>query len=84
MPRVNGVEATRRIVEQIPGIRIIGLSMHQGEEMAESMLRAGAAAYLTKDGPTDALVATIRGVGEDLPPEGPPPPALDVRQPFVG
>ena len=84
MPRMNGVEATRRIVEQIPGIRVIGLSMHHGDEMAESMRRAGAADYLSKDGPTEALVATIRG-SEDRPNEpAPPPPAIGIQPPAGG
>jgi DNA-binding NarL/FixJ family response regulator len=83
MPRMNGVEATRRIVEQIPGIRVIGLSMHQGDEMAESMKRAGAADYLSKDGPTEALVTTIRG-GEERPREPAAPPSAFGLQPPAG
>ena len=83
MPRMNGVEATRRIVEQLPGIRVIGLSMHQGEEMAESMRRAGAMSYLSKDGPTEALVATIRGAADGLT-EPVPPPALGIQPPAAG
>ena len=84
MPRMNGVEATKRIVEQLPGIRVIGLSMHQGEEMAESMRRAGAMSYLSKDGPTEDLVATIRGSVDGLTEPVPPPPEIGIQPPAAG
>jgi PAS domain S-box-containing protein len=60
MPRLNGVEATRRIVAETPGIRIIGLSMFEEAELATAMLKAGATAYLAKDGPSEKLIASIR------------------------
>lgn len=62
MPRVDGFEATRRIASRRPGIRVIGLSMHEDETMASAMSRSGAAAYLTKGGPTEELIATIRAL----------------------
>lgn len=60
MPRLNGVEATRRIVQEFSNIRVIGLSMHEEADMAAAMREAGAFAYLTKDGPPDVLIETIR------------------------
>jgi PAS domain S-box-containing protein len=60
MPRVGGVEATRRIVQQMPGIKIIGLSMHAQEDVAASMKAAGAVLYLTKTSPPETLIAAIR------------------------
>jgi PAS domain S-box-containing protein len=60
MSRMNGIEATRRIREQIPQIRVIGLSMHAEADMAEQMRLAGAETYLTKSGPPDDLIAAIR------------------------
>jgi len=60
MPRVNGIEATRRIVAELAGVSVIGLSMHEEADMAAAMREAGASGYLTKDGPPDALVAAIR------------------------
>jgi PAS domain S-box-containing protein len=59
MPNLNGVEATRQIVAELPGLRIIGLSMHEDETIAASMREAGAVAFLTKGGPSDALIAAI-------------------------
>jgi two-component system CheB/CheR fusion protein len=61
MPRMNGIEATRIIHAELPGIRIIGLSMYHDADIASSILDAGAAAYLSKTGGTDVLLAAIRG-----------------------
>ena len=60
MPRLNGIEATRRIVARMPQVRIIGLSMHDQESMDVAMRKAGARAYLTKDGRSETLIDAIR------------------------
>lgn len=60
MPVMNGVEATRRITQQLPEVRVIGLSMHAQEDVAAQMMAAGAIAYLTKTTPPEALLAAIR------------------------
>ncbi|HKY31968.1 MAG TPA: response regulator [Candidatus Polarisedimenticolia bacterium] len=60
MPGMNGVEATRRIMSEAPGIRIIALSMYESDDMAKAMLQAGAGAYLTKDRAAQALLDAIR------------------------
>jgi len=61
LPLVNGLDATRQVVSEHPGIRVIGLSMHEESDMADAMRKAGAVAYMTKGGPTDQLIAAIRG-----------------------
>lgn len=63
MPRVDGIEATRMIVEALPQTRVIGLSMHEEADAAAAMRSAGAVAYLRKDAASDALVATILAQG---------------------
>jgi CheY-like chemotaxis protein len=60
MPRLNGIEATRRILAALPQARVIGLSMHQREDMELAMREAGAVAYLPKGDTTDSLINTIR------------------------
>jgi PAS domain S-box-containing protein len=60
MPGMDGIEATRRIHEQMPEVKIIGLSMFQEGEQAASILSAGAVAYLTKTGPSEAVLEAIR------------------------
>ncbi len=59
MPRMNGIEATRRIKSEMPHIAIIGLSVHDDRGLTASMLDAGAACYLTKGGPSEDLARAI-------------------------
>ena len=61
MPDLSGIEVTRRLTAALPGMRVIGLSMHEEEDVALAMRAAGAAAYLTKGGSPDELIAAIRG-----------------------
>lgn len=60
MPRMDGIEATRAIHEELPQIRVIGLSMYEEEDRAKAMIDAGANAFLSKGGTSEALVAAIR------------------------
>jgi len=59
MPRLNGIDATRCITSQLAGVRVVGLSMHEGEDMARVMREAGAVAYLTKGESPEVLIAAI-------------------------
>jgi len=61
MPKIDGIEATQLIHSKLPGTRIIGLSMVDAEDQAEAMLKAGAAAYLSKNCDSKTLLAAIRG-----------------------
>jgi DNA-binding NarL/FixJ family response regulator len=61
MPDMNGIEATRRVLQEAPKTRIIGLSMHEMDGSREAMLRAGAVAYVTKNASPAELLAAIRG-----------------------
>ena len=68
MPHVDGLAATRRIRAQLPGTRVIGLSMHTEQDMAAAMREAGAVAYLFKGEAAEKLVATIRRIAAGSPP----------------
>jgi len=59
MPRMNGIEATRRILSEQPDTPIIGLSVQDETGTADAMLRAGATAYLFKGGDPGDLVRCI-------------------------
>lgn len=60
MPRLNGVEATRRILAEMPEVKVVGLSMHAQEDMADAMRKAGAIGYVTKGAPSEILTAAVR------------------------
>ena len=71
MPRLNGLEAARRIHKALPESRILVLTMHEDEEYVLKMVRAGASGYLVKDGAASELVTAIRALraGRGLPGE---------------
>jgi DNA-binding NarL/FixJ family response regulator len=61
MPRMNGIEATRRIIESFPDMHIIGLSMDSEDSIvSEQMRAAGAIGYYPKYGPVERLLTAIR------------------------
>ena len=62
MPNMNGIEATRRIVERSPAIGVVILSMHYDESYVIRSLKAGARAYLLKDAVKTELIAAIQAV----------------------
>jgi DNA-binding NarL/FixJ family response regulator len=64
MPDLNGVEATRQILETKKNIRIIALSMHSEKQFVAKMMEAGASGYLLKDCAFDELTHGIRVVHE--------------------
>jgi DNA-binding NarL/FixJ family response regulator len=67
MPRLDGLEATRRLTAAFPDVKVIGLSMHDPVEMQPQMRAAGAFCYLHKSTPVDELIAAIRAaMGVDL------------------
>ena len=62
MPDLNGVEATRSIVEGKSHARVVALSMHATNKYIAEMFRAGARAYVLKDCEFDELANAIRTV----------------------
>jgi PAS domain S-box-containing protein len=68
MPTMDGVEATRRILAEQPDVKVIGLSMYKGEEMAEHMRQAGAMDYVSKGGDPAMLIRAVRrAAGQPVP-----------------
>ena len=67
MPRLSGIEAVRRIRQELPAVRILALTVHDEEEYVLHMVKAGASGYLVKDSAArellDAVVALHRGQG---------------------
>jgi len=62
MPGLNGIEATRKILEKNPNIKILGLSMHADAEYVSGLLVAGASGYVLKDCTFGELIQAINSV----------------------
>jgi len=62
MPGMDGIEATRQIVQQTPEVRVIILTTFDVDQYAFSALRAGASGFLLKNVPPDDLLSGIRAV----------------------
>ena len=62
MPEMNGLEATKRVAKDFPGVRVIILSMHTSEEYVWQALKAGATGYLLKDTSAAELDLAIQAV----------------------
>jgi DNA-binding NarL/FixJ family response regulator len=60
MPRVDGIEATRRIREQAPKVEVVVLTTYADDESVIAALRAGARGYLTKDASSEEIERAIR------------------------
>ncbi|MDO3412090.1 response regulator transcription factor [Saccharibacillus sp. CPCC 101409] len=62
MPNENGVEATSKLRELFPDIKVIMLSIHDDESYVFETLRKGASGYLLKDMEAESLINAIRSV----------------------
>jgi DNA-binding NarL/FixJ family response regulator len=63
MPEVNGIEATRRILQQSPSIRVLVVTLFEDDDSVFMALRAGARGYVLKDADEEEMVRAIRAVG---------------------
>lgn len=64
MPKVNGVEATRRLIETFPNVKVLILSIHDDESYVTHVLKTGAAGYLLKEMNADALIEAVKVVAD--------------------
>ena len=62
MPELNGIEATRRILQTSPHIAILVLTMYDDDESVFAAMRAGARGYLLKGALKNEILRSIRGV----------------------
>ena len=84
MPRLNGIEATRKIVSEIPGTRVLALTTFSTLDYVVPALRAGAAGYLVKDARPDEILTAIRNAMDDSLPLSPSVVRLMARQVIGG
>jgi two-component system response regulator DegU len=60
MSEMDGVEATRQIVERNPNAKVVMLTMHADRDVVDRALKAGAVGYLTKDCSIDEVAEAVR------------------------
>jgi two-component system, NarL family, invasion response regulator UvrY len=64
MKPVNGYEATRKILLQHPGIKIIGISMNNEVSYARNIMRLGARGYIIKSASAQEIINAVKIVAE--------------------
>ena len=62
MPRLNGLEAARRMRKILPQAKLLVLSMYDSEEMARALVEAGASGYVTKADAGRDVVAAVEAL----------------------
>jgi len=65
MPDLNGIDATRQITAELPGVKIVAFSMHSDRQFVAEMFKAGVSGYLLKDAAFDELAKAIRTVADN-------------------
>ena len=60
MPEMDGIAATRTILQEYPEIKIIAMTSFEDEELVQGVLAAGAISYLIKNVTSDELAKAIR------------------------
>ncbi len=61
MPVINGIQATKVITHDCPGVRVIGLSIFEDDNSTAAILAAGAARYVSKSDAPAKVLGAIRG-----------------------
>jgi DNA-binding NarL/FixJ family response regulator len=62
MPELNGIEATRRLVQAQPSVAVLVLTMFDDDDSVFAAMRAGARGYLLKDADQAEIVRAVRAV----------------------
>jgi two-component system response regulator NreC len=65
MPGLNGIDATKQIVADLPNTKVICLSMHSDRRYVIAMFKAGASGYLLKDSASGELLQALTAVSHD-------------------
>jgi two-component system response regulator NreC len=59
MPDLNGIDATRQIMAEVPGVKVVALSVHADRLFVRGIIQAGASAYLLKYSASQELIRAI-------------------------
>jgi len=65
LPEIDGIEATRQIIQKLPGTRVLILSVHEESELIKEAIKSGARGYVLKDALKDDLIRAIHEVMRD-------------------
>ena len=60
MPKLNGLEVSRRIKKENPSAKIVILTMHEEEEYSLKLVRMGVSGYLLKDSAAQEVIEAVR------------------------
>lgn len=64
MPQMTGVDATREIKAQLPGVRVLVLTAYEDDPYIFALLRAGADGYILKNADADEIVRAVKSVAQ--------------------
>lgn len=64
MPRLNGLEATRRLKQDFPNVRVLIVTAYDEDPYIFAALQAGANGYLLKTASSDELIQAVHGIAE--------------------
>jgi DNA-binding NarL/FixJ family response regulator len=67
LPGMNGIETTRKIRAEQPGVRVLALSNHFGASLVQAILDAGGLGYVRKSRAFEELIPALRSVAEGKP-----------------
>ena len=67
LPEMNGLDATRQIVKELPQTEVLVLTMHHSEQLAREVLQAGARGYLLKSDADQNLIAAVDSLRQHKP-----------------
>src|SRR2546421_7252498 len=62
MPKVNGIELTQRVKQEMPNIGIVILTIYHDDANVFQAIKAGANGYVLKDSPPEDTIAAIRAI----------------------
>ena len=62
LPGLGGIETTRRIVQEFPGVQVVVLTNGHTDSTVVAAMRAGARGYMLKSSSADAVAAGVRAV----------------------
>lgn len=63
MPTMGGVDAAKRILDVLPGVGVLVLTMHEDDELVFAAMKAGARGYLVKTTDDDEIVRAVQAIG---------------------